>query len=94
MLVAPSTFINISGAERQKDKTLLEVVGKHMKKIDMALPRQHTRILYNSLGRKKAGVLARLRTGMARLNRYLHHIDVADSDQCACGQASGNTETW
>jgi hypothetical protein len=32
-------------------------------------------------------VLAQLRTGIAKLNIYLHPIKAASSDQCACGQA-------
>ena len=36
---------------------------------------------------KEASVLAQLRTGMARLNVYLHRIKAASTDQCECGQA-------
>ncbi|KAJ5672991.1 hypothetical protein N7507_002118 [Penicillium longicatenatum] len=43
--------------------------------------------LYDRLSWKEASVLAQLRTGMARLNRYLYRINVAETDQCACGQA-------
>ena len=32
-------------------------------------------------------MLAQLRTGMARLNTYLHRINAAPTDQCECGQA-------
>ena len=45
-------------------------------------------LLYDHLTRKEVGVLAQLRTGMARLNGYLHRIRAAPSDQCACGQAT------
>ena len=34
-----------------------------------------------------ANVLAQLRTGMARINSYLHRIGAADTDMCVCGQA-------
>jgi hypothetical protein len=37
-------------------------------------------------------VLAQLRTGMTRLNGYLYRINVADTDQCACGQARETVE--
>ena len=47
----------------------------------------HTRQLYDRLSWKEASVLAQLRTGMARLNGYLYRINVAETDQCACGQA-------
>src|SRR5205814_5800625 len=48
---------------------------------------RHTWVLYDSFKRLEACVLAQLRTGMARLNGYLHRIGAAESDQCACGQA-------
>ncbi|KAJ5521816.1 hypothetical protein N7527_005931, partial [Penicillium freii] len=37
--------------------------------------------------RKEATVLAQLRTGIARLNRYLNQINVAETDKYDCGQA-------
>ncbi|PWI65085.1 hypothetical protein PCL_07384 [Purpureocillium lilacinum] len=37
--------------------------------------------------KEAANVLARLRTGMARLNDYLHRIKATASQQCACGHA-------
>jgi hypothetical protein len=40
---------------------------------------------------EKASVLAQ-RTGMARLNGYLYRINVAESDQCARGQARETVE--
>ncbi|CDM26254.1 Probable transposable element [Penicillium roqueforti FM164] len=41
---------------------------------------------------KEANVLAQLRTGMAGINGYLHQINVADTDQRACGQARETVE--
>jgi hypothetical protein len=41
---------------------------------------------------EEASVLAQLRTGMARLNAYLHRIKAALTDQCACGQARETVE--
>lgn len=49
---------------------------------------KHTQLLYERLSRKEAGIFAQLRTGMARLNVFLHRIGVALSDQYACGQAT------
>lgn len=89
---AKSTVINTAKAKRQIGNTLPDGVGKHLKKIDTALPGRHTRTLYDALGRREANVLAQLRTGMARLNGYLHRIGAAESDQCACGQASETVE--
>jgi len=83
---AKSTIINNAIGEREM-KTLPDGVGKYSRDIDTALPGKHTRILYDSLKRREASVLAQLRTGMARLNGYLHRIGAAESDQCQCGQA-------
>jgi hypothetical protein len=89
---AKSTIINVAKVKRRIDKALPKGVGKHLKKIDTALPGRHTRTLYDALGRREANVLAQLRTGMARLNGYLHRIGAAESDQCACGQARETVE--
>jgi hypothetical protein len=56
--------------------------------MDTALPGKHTRTIYDALKRREANILAQLRTGMARLNGYLHRIGAAESDQCACGRAT------
>jgi hypothetical protein len=78
--------------KQRQERVLLEGVGKYSKRIDMALPGSHTRILYDGLKRKEAMVLAQLRTGMTRLNSYLSKIGVAQSDLCICGQASETVE--
>jgi hypothetical protein len=90
--VSKSTILNVAKAKRRIDKTLPNGVGKHLKKIDTALPGRHTRTLYDALGRREANMLAQLRTGMARLNGYLHRIGAVESDQCACGQARETVE--
>jgi hypothetical protein len=82
-----STTLNIARSQAVPQNCLPESVGRHSKRVDAALPGKHTRQLYDRLSWKEASVLAQLRTGMARLNGYLHRINVAESDQCACGQA-------
>jgi hypothetical protein len=42
--------------------------------------------------RRQVAILAQLRTGMSRLNGYLHQINAADTDQCTCGQAAETVE--
>jgi hypothetical protein len=83
-----STTLNVAWSKRSTNNHLPDKVGPHSKRVDAALPGKHTRLLYNHLSRKEAGVLAQLRTGMARLNGYLHRIGAAPADQCACGQAT------
>ncbi|KZL86238.1 hypothetical protein CI238_13470 [Colletotrichum incanum] len=64
----------------QKYCMLPEGVGQFSKRVDAALPGKHTRQLYDSFSRKEASILAQLRTGMARLNWYLHQIGAAASE--------------
>jgi hypothetical protein len=82
-----STTLNIARAKHGTTRGLPEDVGKYSKRIDRALPGKHTRLLYDRLSWKEASVLAQLRTGMARLNIYLHRIKITSTDQCECGQA-------
>jgi hypothetical protein len=84
---AKSTTINIARAKQREQEALPEGIGRYSREIDTALPGKHTRILYDTLKRREASILAQLRTGMVRLNGYLHQIGAAESDQCACGQA-------
>ena len=78
--------------KRRASNHLPDKVGAHSKRVDAALPGKHTRLLYEHLSRKEAGVLAQLRTGVAKLNAYLHRIKATPSDQCACGQARETVE--
>jgi hypothetical protein len=87
-----STTLNIARSQQSTSQGLPEKVGKHVKRVDAALPGKHTRQLYDRLSWKEASVLAQLRTGMARLNGYLYRINVAPTDQCACGQARETVE--
>lgn len=84
---AKSTIMSNTRA-RGATRTLPDTVSKYSREMDTALPGKHTRALYDNLKRKEASVLAQLRTGMARLNGYLHQIGAAESDKCECGQAT------
>jgi hypothetical protein len=74
-------------AKLRERKELPNGVGKHIRELDTALPGKYTILLYNSLKREEANVLVQLRTGMSRLNGYLHQIGASETDQCACGRA-------
>ncbi|KAJ6168143.1 hypothetical protein N7497_000986 [Penicillium chrysogenum] len=87
-----STTLNIARSQAVPSNDLPVNAGRHAKRVDAALPGKHTRQLYDRLSWKEASVLAQLRTGMARLNGYLYRINVADVDQCACGQARETVE--
>lgn len=82
-----STTLNMVRSQVAAGQCLPENVGQHSRRVDAALPGKHTRQLYNRLSWKEASVLAQLRTGMARLNGYLYRINVAETDQCGCGQS-------
>lgn len=87
-----STTLNIAQSQAAPSHGLPENIGRHTKRVDAALPGKLTRQLYDRLSWKEASVLAQLQTGMARLNGYLYRIDVAETDQCACGQARESVE--
>ena len=72
---------------KQVATTIPPQVGRFSRDMDHALPGTHTKKIYDTLRRKEANVLIQLRTGMARLNRYLYCIKATDSDLCQCGTA-------
>jgi hypothetical protein len=69
--VAKSIMTSIR-KQSQGQRTLHTKVGQHLQRIDTALPGPHVRRIYDSLKRKQANALVQLRTGMVRLNEYLH----------------------
>jgi hypothetical protein len=83
---ALSTRLRVLLAQRRRRMVLPESVGGYSKRLDKALPGKHTRILYDALKRRESDVLVQLRTGMARVNRYLHRIGAVETDTCDCGQ--------
>ncbi|KAM6514322.1 hypothetical protein FALCPG4_18909 [Fusarium falciforme] len=89
---ARSTRIRLAVAQQQRQKTLPDRVGNYSRRIDKALPGTHTRSLYDGLKRRESDMLSQLRTGMARINSYLHKIGAAESDMCDCGQAAETME--
>jgi hypothetical protein len=82
---ARSTRLRILLAQRRQ-RMIPEGVGSYSKQLDKALPGKHTRILYDALKRRESDILVQLRTGMARVNRYLHRIGAVETDTCDCGQ--------
>jgi hypothetical protein len=83
---ARSTRLRVLLAQRRQHMILPESVGGYSKRLDKALPGKHTRTLYNALKRRESDILVQLRTGMARVNRYLHRIGAVETDICDCGQ--------
>ncbi|KAL9570493.1 hypothetical protein ACKAV7_005381, partial [Fusarium commune] len=83
---ARSTRLRVLLAQRRRLMVLPESVGGYSKRLDKALPGKHTRILYDALKRRESDILVQLRTGMARVNRYLHRIGAVETDTCDCGQ--------
>lgn len=84
---AMTTILSVIKRESKAQETLPKDIGKYSQEIDAALPGRHTKAIYDTLNKKEAGTLAQLRTGMARINSYLHRIGVSSTDQCDCGVA-------
>jgi hypothetical protein len=78
----------------RKNRELPKGTGKYTRELDRALPGTHTKRLYDTFKRSQAGILAQLRTGMARLNEHLHRIGAAESGQCYWGQALETVSTY
>jgi Reverse transcriptase (RNA-dependent DNA polymerase)/Endonuclease-reverse transcriptase len=87
MWLARSTITRLAVTRQRQGQQLPAEIGYYSKTIDTALPGRHTRGLYDKCKRNEANILAQLRTGMARLNSYLHKIRAAETDMCECGQA-------
>lgn len=83
---ARSTRLRVLLAQRRRRMMLPEGVGGYSKRLDKALPGKHTRTLYDTLKRRESDILVQLRTGIARVNRYLHRIGAAETDTCDSGQ--------
>jgi hypothetical protein len=91
---ARSTKMRLAMLEKRRDMVLPEKVGRYSKRIDTALPGKHTRGLYDQFQRRESDVLIQLRTGMSRLNGYLHKIGAAESAKCECGHAAETVEHY
>lgn len=89
---AKSTLISVQKATTKTTRSIVGDVGQFTRRLDLALPGPHTRKIYDAVGRQGASVLAQLRTGMARLNGYLHRIGATESERCICGHAKETVE--
>ena len=67
-------------------------VGASLRKIDTAWLGKHTRSMYDDLTKRRASILAQLRTGMTPMNGYLHNIKAVGSNLCECGEAIESRE--
>ncbi|KID81208.1 Ribonuclease H domain protein [Metarhizium guizhouense ARSEF 977] len=80
-----STIFNLEKRKLKAERSLPGDVGKHSKRVDAALPGEHTRQLYDDRPWVERNVLAQMRMDMSRLNNSLYRIKAAPSRQCACG---------
>jgi hypothetical protein len=69
-----STTTNIARLKQPTINILPDKVGKYSRRIDIALPGKDSKKLYDQLSRREASVFIQLRTGMARLNKFLYQI--------------------
>ncbi|EHK19849.1 uncharacterized protein TRIVIDRAFT_193271 [Trichoderma virens Gv29-8] len=80
-----STTLNLEKKKLTSERHFPDGVGKHSKRVDAALPGQHTRQLYDNRPWIERNVLAQMRTDRTRLNNSMYRIHAATSRQCACG---------
>ena len=89
-----STILNSARSHLPIKKDLPDKIGKHSKRMDKALPGEHTKTMYDQLTSREASVLVQLRTGMARFNEFLHRIGAAQSDRCVRGSARETVDNF
>jgi hypothetical protein len=90
----PRTILHEMKLRIKANRALPEGIGKHSKDVDAALSGKRTKAMYNTLKKKETGTLAQLRTGMARVNSYLHRIGASETDQCDCGTAKETVNSF
>jgi len=100
LLKAPTRLFRAARKKDSKDRATRRVanitngkVGKFTKELNSAFNSGHTRRLYDGLTAPQSAVLSQLRTGINKLNRYLHKIHCSDTPQCDCNCDCNLTET-
>lgn len=88
---ATTTMFN-THKQRHERRRLHTSTGQHLQRIDTDLTGPHVRHIYDSLKLRQANTLVQLRTGMARLNGYLHQIGAIETGKCICGQTTETVE--
>ena len=69
---AKATILQQAIAKQRQQGRPIKRVGEYTRKLDTALLGKHTYLLYNSFKQTEASIVAQLRTGMIKLNGYLH----------------------
>ncbi|KAJ5569007.1 hypothetical protein N7450_011493 [Penicillium hetheringtonii] len=92
---APAIWRQVVGKLDMRAKEEFESMrgGRWSRNLDAALPGKHTNFLYDNLSRRQAALLIQLRTGHARLNRYLQRMGHLENNTCGCGTDSDDGET-
>jgi len=92
-LGAPIRLLRATRVKDSKDRAARRVasitnnnsrVGRFTKEIDRAFNSGHTKKLYDGLTALQSAALSQLRTGINRLNGYLHKIHCSDTPLCDC----------
>jgi len=86
---APMRLLRAVGKKDTKERITRKVVtsstvGRFTKLLDASYQSGHTRELYDSLNAYQAAALAQMRTGISKLNGYLHTIHCHDTPVCNC----------
>jgi len=86
---APMRLLRAAGKKDAKERIARKVVtsstvGRFTKLLDASYQSGHTRERYDSLNAYKAAALAQMRTGISKLNGYLHTIHCHNTPVCKC----------
>ena len=84
--VSDARFAHAAPAARHTSRTR-PMGGKHIRDLEKALPRMHTKRLHDQSFRQKPSILTQMRTGKCTLQSYLRRIGAEGLDLCEeCGQ--------
>jgi hypothetical protein len=89
----PYTLV-LPDPNRSPVKSLTEKVGKHVKRVDAALPGKDTRQLYDRSLWKEASVLVQPWEGVAKLNGFIYGINIAPADHVNTQERPWNASSY
>jgi hypothetical protein len=90
----------IARPQQQSRQCTVQEIHRHAERLQKSgnvvkmlwVPAGEKDFTMGSEAKTEADMLSQLRTGMARINSYLHRIGAAESDRCNCGRAAETME--
>lgn len=85
---------NVQSRLRRAPSQTSTTFGETVCRINAAWLGNHTRRIYDDISKRRASILAQLRTSMTPLYGYIHNIKLAETNLCDCGEAAESRERF